>query len=164
MAIRHHLLDLPEEILICIVSFVTDHEDLKQLILVNRHLNTLAEPFLYQSVDVTHGSQASALAKSISRRRVRAKWIKCLLVSTRFGDDVGLTQLPPCIMSMQNLKQLRLETPDCNQKPAAERVSWIALQERYERIFESASALVPEPARLLPSLTSCEGISLVTAR
>lgn len=56
---------------------------------------------------------------------------------------------------MDNLRDLRLETPDCNLREPHERVNWIQLQDRYERIFEQASILVPPEQRRLRYLRSC---------
>jgi hypothetical protein len=56
---------------------------------------------------------------------------------------------------MDNLRHIRLETPDCNLKDADERINWIQLQDRYERVFEQASVLVPFAQRRLRNLQSC---------
>jgi hypothetical protein len=56
---------------------------------------------------------------------------------------------------MDNLRDIRLETPDCNQQEPEDRIDWIRLQDRYERIFEQASILVPSTQRRLPKLRSC---------
>jgi len=153
-----HLLELPDEILLAIISYIPDREDLRSLACVNRRTNGLAEPFLYSSIEVVKGSQAAALAKGITSRKTRATWIRSLLVSTRFGEDQGLNSLPPQISLMRNLRDVRLETPDCNIKPTHQRIPWVQLQERYERIFESSSLLVPAAKRCLPHLESCSSL------
>ena len=150
------LLQLPDEVLINIFSYL-DFRTLGDAVLVCRHFSDLAEPFLYRTIEVLNGYQASALAGSLQANNRRATWIRSLLVSVKFGDDHGLESLPPYISRMRNLQKLCLETPDCNAKFPEERVSWVNLQDRYERIFESASAVVPKSAgRLLPNLQSCK--------
>ena len=149
------LLDLPDEILLSVLSYVPERPDVIKILLTNRHLNRLAEPFLYNTVQVTHGAQAKIIAANIRSRQVIATWIRSLLVSTKFGDDDGLERLPQCLSKMCNLKELRLETPDCNQKPAEDRVSWTRLQDQYETVFENASIAPPQPPSYLPGLESC---------
>jgi F-box-like len=155
---RIHLLELPDEILLAIISHIPDRKDLRSLVCASRRTNDLAEPFLYDSIEVVNGSQAAALSKGITSRKVRATWIRSLLVSTRFGEDQGLNSLPPQISLMRNLRDVRLETPDCNIKPAHLRIPWVQLQERYERIFENSSLLVPAAERYLPHLRSCSSL------
>jgi hypothetical protein len=149
------LLHLPDEVLINIFSFF-DFRTLCNITYVCKHFDDLAEPFLYHAIQITAGSQASALSASLHANPRRATWIRSLLVSTKFGDDHGLSTLPPYIALMRNLQTLRLETPDCNTKFPDERVPWVNLQDRYERIFEAASAVVPDDAeRALPHLKHC---------
>ena len=149
------LLHLPDEVLINIFGFL-DFWTLCNTIYVSKHFDDLAEPFLYHEIQITTGRQASALSDSLHANPRRATWIRSLLVATKFGDDHGLTTLPPCIALMRNLQNLCLETPDCNTKFPEERVSWVNLQERYERIFEAASAVVPHSLeRALPHLRHC---------
>ncbi|KIW68986.1 hypothetical protein PV04_04893 [Phialophora macrospora] len=149
------LLHLPDEVLINIFSFF-DFRTLCHITYVCKHFDDLAEPFLYHTIQITSGSQASALSASLHANPRRATWIRSLLVSTKFGDDHGLSTLPPYIALMRNLHTLRLETPDCNTKFPDERVPWVNLQDRYERIFEAASAVVPDEAeRALPHLKHC---------
>ncbi|EXJ88929.1 hypothetical protein A1O3_01993 [Capronia epimyces CBS 606.96] len=149
------LLHLPDEILISVFGFL-DVPTLRHAFLVCKHFNGLAEPFLYHTVQVLNGLQAAALSASLYANPRRATWIRSLLVSTKFGEDEGLSMLPPHLAKMHNLQDLCLETPDCNAKFPEERVPWVNLQDRYERIFESASAVVPNPAnRVLPNLRRC---------
>jgi F-box-like len=149
------LLDLPDEILISIYGFL-DLRTILQALPVCRRFYGLAEPFLYHTIKVLNGRQGSALSTSFAARPRRATWVRSFLVSTKLGDDHGLAGLPPFIAQMASLQDLRLETPDCNKKDPAERVGWVSLQDRYERVFEAASALIPRgTARLLPSLKTC---------
>lgn len=149
------LLHLPDEVLITIFGFL-DFNTLCDATLVCKHFNDLAEPFLYHSIEILNGDQASFLSASLQANDRRTTWVRSLLVSVKFGDDLGLHTLPPYISRMCNLQDLCLETPDCNAKFPEERVSWVNLQDRYERIFESASAVVPASfGRLLPNLQTC---------
>lgn len=149
------LLDLPDEVLITIVAYL-DFNSLFDASLVCKHFNDLVEPFLYHSIEILDGEQASILSASLQANDRRAPWICSLMVSVKFGDDQGVHTLPPYISRMCNLQDLCLETPDCNSKSQEERVTWVSLQDRYERIFGSASAVVPESVgRLLPNLQTC---------
>ena len=150
-----HLLNLPEEILCHTFSFL-DFTSLHGSILVCKHFRDLAEPFLYKVLHVLNGRQGSALSHSLGENHRRCSHVRNLLISTRFGHERGLMGLPPYIALMQNLHDLRLETPDCNSKEAEDRQGWVLLQDRYERVFEHASALAPKSASTpLPNLTSC---------
>ena len=152
----HQLLDLPDEILITIFGYL-DFNTLPQAILVCKHFGDLAQPFLFHSIKILTGRQGAALSASFRARPQRATWVRSFLVSTRFEEDEGLCGLPPFIAQMANLQDLRLETPDCNKKYPEERVGWVALQDRYERVFEGASALIPKSAvKHLPNLRSCK--------
>jgi len=150
------LLHLPDEILINVFGFL-DFGALCNAVLVCKHFDDLAEPFLYHTIHILTGQQAKALVNCIIQNRLRATWIRSLLVSTKFEDDDGLELLPPTIRLMRNLLDLRLETPDCNSKFPDERTSWVSLQDRYERIFEHSSAAVPKGVgKCLPNLRSCK--------
>lgn len=145
---------LPDELLAAIVAFL-DEISTSCVAAVCTRLNDLAEPFLYKSINVSKGSQAVALAKAVARRPSRAAYIRTMLVSTRFEWAAGINQLPGSLDRMRNLQDLSLETPDCNMKSPEERVPWIMLQDRYERIFQHSSLLLPPASRSLPRLRSC---------
>ena len=154
--------NLPDELLSSIVSHVEDPSYLNHLSCVSSRVNSLAEPYLYRSVVIYHGSQALLLARAISARTFRASYVRRLLVSVRFDDSAGVEAVPSLIGKLTNLQVLDLETPDCNQKLPEERLSWIRLQERYERIFELSSLLVTTPFdRCLSRLLSCRFCFLV---
>jgi hypothetical protein len=149
------LLQLPDEVLISIFGYL-DFDALCNAVHVSKHFDDLAEPFLYHSIEITNGAKAAALSTSLRANASRATWIRSLLISTRFEDGQGLEHLPPHIARMRNLEHLCLETPDCNSKVPEDRVSWVNLQHRYERIFEAASAVVPNSVeRALPYLKNC---------
>ena len=137
-----HLLELPDEVLVSVFGFL-NYYDLREAVCVCRSFNGMSEPFLYNSIQVLNGGQASSLAHSLNANIRRARWVHDLLISTRFGEDEGLSTLPPFIAEMRNLRELRLETPDCNSKHPDDRIGWTSLQDRYERIFGMSSGLVP---------------------
>lgn len=96
------------------------------------------------------------LSAAIKTKPIRAKWIHSFLLSPTFGDHAGLHDLPGDLRQMRNLKSLRLETPDLNQKQSRARRPWIELQVAYERVFEFSSILVSNPSdRELPCLREC---------
>lgn len=155
VASRLKLLDLPNEIISHVLSFA-DPKTLRSWSRVCRQVNFLAEQFLYNSILVDDGTRAHGLADSIANRPSRAIWTRSLVVSTRFGQDGGVTRIPPLLPLMRNLQHLRLETPDCNSKPPEDRVQWVAIQDRYERVFENSSIVVPlGRPRYLPHLKTC---------
>jgi hypothetical protein len=150
---------LPAELLSSIVAFIDDTASLRQVATVCKRLNDLVEPFLYESLIVSDGSQAVMLAEAIAKRPLRASHIRSLLASTKFERAKGIERLPSSLAAMRNLQDLSLETPDCNQTEPDERIPWIRLQERYERIFQHSSLLLPPQTRSLPRLRSCTSIS-----
>jgi hypothetical protein len=151
----HQLLDLPDELLVSILANL-DVDSLLEVMVVCKHLGDLADPFLYHNIEILTGEQGAGFSHSLATRPGRAKWIRSFLVSTKLGEAEGLSRLPPIIAHMTNLENLRLETPDCNKEEPAERVPWLNLQNRYERVFEGGSILFPDRAmRYLPNLKSC---------
>jgi hypothetical protein len=155
------LLMLPGELLASIVASIDDVATLREVAVVCKRLNNLTEPYLYQSLVISDGSQAVMLAGAIAKRPSRALHIRSLLASTRFEKAQGIEQLPGSLGNMHNLRDLSLETPDCNLKEPGERIPWIRLQERYERIFQHSSLLLPPQARSLPRLRSCTSLNLL---
>ncbi|ETN38067.1 uncharacterized protein HMPREF1541_07691 [Cyphellophora europaea CBS 101466] len=150
----NHLLDIPPELLSHVFAHL-DHPGLCSTIRVCREFHLLAEPFLYRDVRILNSSQGTGLVFAFSKDPRRVAWVRSLLVSTKFGDEGGLSALPPWIVEMDNLRDLRLETPDCNMRDPDERIAWIQLQDRYERIFEQASILLPPAQRRLQKLRTC---------
>jgi hypothetical protein len=150
---------LPGELLVSILASVDDIATLREVAVVCKRLNSLTEPFLYQSLVISDGSQAVMLAEAIAKRSSRASHVRSLLASTRFEKAQGIEQLPGSLGNMHNLRDLSLETPDCNLKDPGERIPWIMLQERYERIFQHSSLLLPSQARSLPRLRSCTSLN-----
>ncbi|KAK5075306.1 hypothetical protein LTR64_001511 [Lithohypha guttulata] len=148
------LLRLPDELLLYTLGFL-DFDSLLRLRLTQSHLNDLAQEFVFQSFEVHHGRRAAQLAAMLRRDERRALWLRSLLISTRHDEDEGLHALPPYMESFTNLRDLVLETPDCNARPPAERIKWIELQNIYEDIFRRASVAVPATDRLLPNLETC---------
>ncbi|RMZ77798.1 hypothetical protein DV737_g4195, partial [Chaetothyriales sp. CBS 132003] len=149
-----HLLGLPDEIMVAIFGFL-DYVDHREAVFVSRQFHGFSEPYLYRNVHVRHSRQAKALAYSLKADIRRARFVRHLLVSTKLGEEDGVSGLPPFIAEMCNLQKLRLETPDCNSIMPEERIDWVKLQDRYERIFGMSSVLMPSQKRLLPNLQSC---------
>jgi len=52
------LLMLPEELLLSIIASIDDINTLRHAATVCKHLNDLVEPYLYQSITISDGSQA----------------------------------------------------------------------------------------------------------
>ncbi|RMZ89797.1 hypothetical protein DV736_g2966, partial [Chaetothyriales sp. CBS 134916] len=150
-----HLLGLPDEIMVVIFGFL-DYVDHREAIRVSKRFHGFSEPYLYHNIHVRHSKQALALVNSLKADIRRARFVRHLLVSTKLGEESGVSALPPVIADMCNLQNLRLETPDCNSLKPKDRTNWVKLQDRYERIFGMSSALVPrQEERLLPTLQSC---------
>jgi hypothetical protein len=151
------LLQLPEEILSSILAQVDDLDDLERLARTCIRLNHIAEAYLYRSIVISYGFQAVILSKAIAKKPQRASWVRNLLVSTKYDDGDGVDEIVPALRLMHNLQGLSLETPDCNRKLPKDRVFWVQLQERYERIFEHSSMIVPPSVQNqnLQRLRSC---------
>ena len=148
------LLDLPDEILVNIVSFL-DADGLRKARTVCSHLDNLAQPFLYESFDIFHGKRARGLVDLLRRNPRRSHWLKSIMVSVRHDEDAGVEQIPLYLSRMQNLRDLILETPDCNARTAPDRVKWVNLQRAYESVFRQSSVAVAPADRALPNLESC---------
>lgn len=148
------LLELPDEILVNIVAHL-EYESLLDLRAVSSHLRALADPFVYNDYTVSHGNKASQLDALITARPERACWVRSLLVSTKFEQDAALRFLPDQLKQMRNLRNLVLETPDCNLKAPSERVRWTAIQRAYESILQSSTLAVESSERLLGRLETC---------
>lgn len=151
---RFRLLDLPPELLALIV-FNLDIESAKQSRLTCSLLKEFAEPRLFQNFRILQGAKAERLACLLAGDPRRAGFLRSVLVSTKYGEDRGLEYFPLELRKMHNLDELILETPDCNTKQPAERLSWIRLQKGYEDIFRQSSVAIPQSERILPCLETC---------
>jgi F-box-like len=150
------LLELPDEILAYVFQFIDNTDDLINNACVNSRFKELSEPYLYRNIEIFGKNQALSFSAAVKAKPVRAGRVKTFLLSPTFGEHEGLQALPDIIRSMRNVRTLRLETPDLNHQQPRARIPWITLQERYERIFEGSSILVPNPThRYLPFLTEC---------
>lgn len=148
------LLNLPDEILINIVGHL-EYEDLLVARAVSTHLQALAEPHIYEGYKISHGRKSKRLATLIEANPKRASWLKSVLVSTRYEEDRGLWLFPDQLRQMRNLQHLVLETPDCNSKLPADRVTWVVLQEKYESILKQSTIDIPMEERVLGKLETC---------
>lgn len=149
------LLALPDEILINIVSYLDSTESLCEARQVCSHLKELVDPIIFRDYDILHGEKSSRLAILLGRDDRRAAWLRSVLVSTKYDEDRGLEHFPNYLRRMRNLKNLILETPDCNSKSPKDRVRWVNLQKQYEAIFQQSSVAIPQEQRLLPNLEEC---------
>ena len=123
---------------------------------MNWRFKNTSEPCLYRDIKVLEEYQALRLSAAFKTKDIRAKWVHSFLLSPSFGHHIGLKDVPSNIRAMRNLRSLRLETPDLNQKQSRARKPWVDLQEKYERIFEMSSILVSNPNdRELPFLREC---------
>lgn len=148
------LLALPDEILITIVEHL-EYESLLAVKSVSTHLRALAEPRIYRDYEVGHGKKSHILALLLDNNPKRASWLRSVLVSTRYEDDDGLIFFPDQLRQMRNLKDLTLETPDCNSKLPVDRVNWVMLQKEYESILSQSTLAVPMEERVLGQLQTC---------
>jgi hypothetical protein len=92
-----HLLDLPQELLDEVFSYL-ELSDISCSIRVCQSFLLLAQKYLYRDITILRGGQAAALVEAFHQNPARVKWVRSLLVSTRFGDDDGLQALPPWII------------------------------------------------------------------
>lgn len=94
-----NLLEIPTEILSLVFKHL-DTELLRVSALVCKYFNALSEPWLYRDIIILRGSHGFALANAFLANPERTKWVRSLLVSTKFGDDDGLHSLPPWILQV----------------------------------------------------------------
>lgn len=155
------LLALPDEILIHVVNYLDLGENpsspggLLEARLACSSLKALVDPVVFNSYDILRGEKSERLAILLERDIRRAKWLRSVLVSTKYDDDQGLESFPTYLNEMRNLRRLILETPDCNSKSSEDRVKWVQLQKQYEAIFKHSSVAVPKQDRVLPMLEEC---------
>lgn len=95
----NHVLDIPPEVLTVVFAHL-DTRDLCDTIRVCKQFHALAEPFLYHDIAILTGTRCEALVWAFSRDVRRVKWVRSLLVSTKFGRDEGLHTLPPWIIEV----------------------------------------------------------------
>lgn len=151
---RVGLLDLPDELLIAIVS-VVDKKSLLRVRQTSRHLKELSEPVIFAQFEVLGEDRAIYLLTCMQADRRRPQWLRSLLVSTRFEDGRGLRWMPDCLAMMRNLRHLRLETPDCNTKAPKDRLVWLNIQNGYESVLMKSTVAMPPNERLLQNLQTC---------
>lgn len=94
-----HVLDLPHELLDEVFSYL-DVAGICSSVRVCRPFLHLAEPYLYRDIVILEGGQAAALVDAFHQNPSRVKWVRSLLVSTKFGEDEGLQTLPPWIIEV----------------------------------------------------------------
>ena len=153
------LLALPDELVLCVLSHLSDDRDsLSAIACACRRLQDLAEPFVYASNLITAGSQVQGLSHALTARKERVRLVQSLDLRCRFRYTAGMSIIMTILPALVNLKELTIESPWCNHS-AASPDAWDDEIESYARIFRDASPLANsydgEPDQPLARLQSC---------
>ena len=144
---------LPIELIELVVSHVDRIRDLRSLARSNKLLQDLAEPRLYKNILIRKGTHATALQASLAQRPVRGTWIRSLRNACQADNVKGISDATSLVPHVEKLKDLLVETPDCNTFTPAKRQPWLEQQERYKDYFLQAAQL--SPGNCLQNLRSC---------
>ena len=161
MAQHSLLLALPDELLLCVLSHLSDDRgSLSAFACACQRLQDLAEPFLYASNLITRGSQVQGLSHALTARKERVRLVQSLDLRCRYRYTAGMSVIMTILPALVNLKELTIESPWCNQS-AASPDAWDDEIESYARIFRDASLLATSSKggsdQSLARLQSCEG-------
>jgi len=153
------LLDLPDELLLAVAEAAAASEDapaLRALARTCHRTQSFAEAFIYRSILVRSGSQASSLADALSARSLRADYIFTLDLRIRYRKEVGMELITPWIAKMTELRTWVVESPWCNygHYNSDPESRWQREIESFATVFQRA-VVRPSP-RPLPMLRSCE--------
>jgi len=158
------LLDLPDELLLALAEAASDDvPSLQALARTCLRLQPFAEAFIYRSILVRSGGQASNLADALSARPLRADYIFTLDSRIRYRKEVGMDLLTPWIAKMMKLKTWVVESPWCNygHYNSDPESRWQREIESFATLFQRA--VLPPSPRPLPMLQSCESLILSSA-
>ena len=151
------LLDLADELLLGIIEQVEKPKDLCSFALACSRIQALVEPFIYRSILVRTGSQATGLVRSIKARPVRAYAIQTLEIRYIFTAEHDIEALDLVLMDLRNLRHLTIESPCLNNGPwrNGSRPWESKCRIDYCTLFEAASLkLPPSTPRAIPFLQS----------
>jgi hypothetical protein len=135
------LLALPEELLLCTIEQIDDHDALRNLAATCSYLQRLTEPFIWRSLLVVRGVHADYIARALGSRPERASFVQDLAIRYKEDNGDGIEFLEPFIYQMRRLRQLHLESPCPNnyggwRNGASEFSHWTKID--YTRLFEAA--------------------------
>jgi len=156
-ALTSTLLDLPDELLLAIAEAASDDvPSLQALARTCHRMQPFAEAFIYRSILVRSGSQASSLADALSARSLRADYIFTLDSRIRYRKEVGMELITPWIAKMTKLRMWVVESPWCNygHYNSDPEFRWQREIESFATLFQRA--VVPPSPWPLPMLHSCE--------
>jgi len=141
---------LPDEVLIRILDYVANQRDLYHMCLVNRQINTVADPVLYKSISFAQPRHHVAFSASLMARPRRGSLIQNVRLeypSEELSDIMHLMDTPSkmdnfshALAAMSNLESLVLSVP--------------------EKLCRGIGVLLNDPFALA-CLTSCEFIRVL---
>ena len=160
MAPPFSLLALPDELLLCVLSHLSNERRfLSAVASACRKLQDLAEPFIYESILVVNGSQLPRLSYALTARKERVRFINSLDLRCRYTLTAGMSSIDTLLPVLVNLKELTIESPWCNHS-AISPDAWDDEVRSYTRTFRDASLLASlydgGPAQPLARLQSCQ--------
>ncbi|OCK83454.1 hypothetical protein K432DRAFT_322181 [Lepidopterella palustris CBS 459.81] len=110
-------LSLADELILGIIEQIDESKALCTLARTNSRLQALVEPYIYQSVVVTHAGEAIDLVKSLKSRTDRLLAIQSLKIAYVEEDENGMEALNFVLRDLPNLRYLMVETPCINNGP-----------------------------------------------
>lgn len=121
---RRHLLDLPDELLIQILSVLPSQHDLFSVCLVSRRMNSLTDPVLHKSILFDQPKHHLTFSESLLTRPRRGSLIQNVRIeypSSELSEFMFLTEergpgqvdrFSHTLSTMSNLEDLVISVPD----------------------------------------------------
>ncbi|QDS69072.1 hypothetical protein FKW77_009969 [Venturia effusa] len=110
-------LALADELLIEIISLIQDRQSLCALARTCSRLQDLTQDFIFHSPLIRNGDQARALAHLFSSGRIRSSAVHDLQIRWRHTVEDGIEDINSVLTSFTQLRNLRIESPCCNDGP-----------------------------------------------
>ena len=153
------LVDLPDEILIQVVSFIDRKADLRRCSRLCRRIHTLTEEQLYSNIVLMTPTHARNFGTAVSNSTTRLLAIKDLTIAPPDSTSEIYERYPPLYDLLPRMKRLRnffYESEFCNSFWNRDARAGIEDQQRYGSVFWQSSLENKQPAmRGLGSLLSC---------
>jgi hypothetical protein len=105
------LLSLADELLLAIIDRIDSKKALCNFAASSPRLQGLAEPYVWRSLLVTHGSHASRIAAALDSRESRPSYVHELSIRYPDSQREGIEELNPFIGLMEKLRHLTIESP-----------------------------------------------------
>jgi len=152
------LVDLPDEVLHSVAEAALDDAlALQALARTCRRLQRFTEAYIYRSILLRSGSQASTLADALSAQSRRANCIYTPDSRITYREDLGMASLTPWIAQMTKLRTWVVESPWCNyeRSDSDPQARWQREMKSFATMFRKTVELSsPRPLSMLQSCKS----------